>query len=383
MKYLYQSSPFETWGHFQLKPGLFPHGWDGFRDCVRKAYRAGIGVGFHTLSNFITPNDSYVTPTPDARLARIGTSDLAKDVDALQTEIPVVDPTWFQRKTAMNAVVIGEELIEYDRVSAVTPWHLVKCRRGAWGTKAVAHRESEPVGKLADHDYKVFLTNVALSQEVARKIAAFCNYTGAVQVGLDGLEGNWSTGLGQYGCALFSQAWYDGLAPELRSCINNSASIPGHFNWHVATHYNWGEPWYAGFRESQTLSRLKNQLFFTRNLIPHMLGWFSIRPETTTQDAEWLGARAAGFDAGFALATNFDSKAQQDSGSVADVDVKTAAILEVVKQWETARQRGAFPESIKRSLQDVNREFRLSSVGPTEWDLHPVNPAGPSLRIGV
>ena len=26
LKYLYHGSPFETWGHFKLKPDLFPHG---------------------------------------------------------------------------------------------------------------------------------------------------------------------------------------------------------------------------------------------------------------------------------------------------------------------------------------------------------------------
>ena len=88
LKYLYQSSPFETWGHFKLKPGLFPHGWDGFRDCVEKARKAGIGVGFHTLSNFITPNDPYVTPIPDPRLARIGTSELTADIDAAADGTP-------------------------------------------------------------------------------------------------------------------------------------------------------------------------------------------------------------------------------------------------------------------------------------------------------
>src|SRR6185437_13740292 len=36
LKYLYHSSPFQTWGHFKLKPKLFPNGWDGLRTCVEK-----------------------------------------------------------------------------------------------------------------------------------------------------------------------------------------------------------------------------------------------------------------------------------------------------------------------------------------------------------
>jgi hypothetical protein len=196
LKYLYHSSPFETWGHFKLKPALFPHGWDGFRDCVTKARMAGIGVGFHTLSNFITPNDAFVTPKPDPRLASIGTSELTADIDEAQTELPVADPVWFQEKTTMNTVVIGEELVRYDSVSAEAPWRLLQCQRGAWATKVSAHLNGDAVGKLMDHEYKVFLTDVALALEVARNIAAFCNHTGAMRVSLDGLEGNWSTGMG-------------------------------------------------------------------------------------------------------------------------------------------------------------------------------------------
>lgn len=49
---------------------------------------------------------------------------------------------------------------------------------------------------------------------------------------------------------------------------------------------NWGEPWYAGFRESQTEYRLKNQAYFQRNMMPGMLGWFQMRPETSMEDID-------------------------------------------------------------------------------------------------
>ncbi|MDR3752122.1 MAG: hypothetical protein P4K94_11625 [Terracidiphilus sp.] len=381
LKILYHSSPFETWGHFQLKPGLFPRGRDGFRNCVEKARRAGLGVGFHTLSNFITPNDPYVTPRPDPRLAQIGTSQLTAGLDAVQTEIPVSDPSWFQQKSVLHTVVLGEELVRFDAVSPEAPWRLLGCQRGAWGTVAAAHANGADAAMLMDHGYKVFLTDAALSVEVAHNIAAFCNETGAVQLSLDGLEGNWSTGMGQYGCSLFTSSWYDALSPALRGHVINDASNPHHFAWHIATRYNWGEPWYAGFRQSQTLLRLKNQLFYKRNLIPPMLGWFSLRPDTTLEDVEWLCARAAGFDAGFALVTSFDSKATQTSASVTSLDSTKAAIFDVVRQWETARESGAFPESVKPALQDVSREFRLVAAGPGEWELQPLKPAGPPLRV--
>jgi hypothetical protein len=380
LRYLYQSSPFETWGHFWLKPELFPRGWDGFKYCVDEGRKAGVKVGFHMLSNFLTTNDAYVTPKPDPRLARVGTDKLAAATDAAQTEIALDDPGYFRKHSALNTVVIDEELIQYEGVSSEMPWRLLQCTRGAFGTSASAHAKGAEVGRLIDHDYKVFLTDPSLCVEVARKLGEFCNYTGAQQTSLDGLEGNWSTGMGQYGCSLFTKTWWDEMRPEVREAFINDASMPHHFTWHIATRYNWGEPWYAGFRESQTMLRMKNQILYARNLIPRMLGWFSIRKETTLEDAEWLGARSAGFDAGFALAISFESQAQQAAADV-EIAADKLAILDAVRRWETARQSGAFPEELKASLQDVTREFHLEDAGPNAWQLRPIHPQGPVVRI--
>jgi hypothetical protein len=201
---------------------------------------------------------------------------------------------------------------------------------------------------------------------VARRIADLCNQTGLMQLSFDGLEGAWSTGLGQYGRTLFTTAWYDALSPALQGRIINDASNPGHFNWHVYSRMNWGEPWYAGFRDSQTQYRLKNQLYYSRNLMPRMLGWFSLGPATSVEDAEWLLARAAGFDAGFALVTDVAIEAQNG---------RAGALLDTVRQWETARRSGAFPEAIKTELQDIRREFHLAAAGEGRhsWRLSPVH----------
>jgi hypothetical protein len=372
LNYLYHSSPFETWGHFELKKSLFPNGREGLRACVEKARKAGVRVGFHTLSNFITPNDAYVTPKPDPRLARVGASALSTNVDAAQKEILVASPDFFQKKSTLNTVVIGEELIRYSSVSEAAPWRLMECQRGAFGTKASSHPNGATVGRLMDHGYQVFLTDAHLTAQVAQNIAALCNFTGTRQISLDGLEGAWSTAMGQYGRTLFSQTWYNGLDPELRGSIND-ASNPGHFNWHSNTRMNWGEPWYAGFRESQTLYRFKNQLHYERNLMPRMLGWFALRQETSIEDVEWLLARAAGFDAGFALASSLASTAQLEADA-SSVDAAKQfgalpAILDALRQWETARMSGAFPADVKRRLCDNAREFHLEVKGALQWDL--------------
>ena len=376
LKYLYHSSPFATWGHFQLKPDLFPNGWDGLRECVEKAARAGVAVGVHTLSNFITPGDAYVSPVPDARLARVGDSELTDDVDAATREIPVGSPEFFSKESTLNTVKVGEELIRFGRVSKEAPWRLLDCERGAWGTRSSAHQRGGSVARLLDHSYKVFFGDADLSREIALNLADLFNQTGTRQISFDGLEGNWSTGQGQYGRVLFSKSWYDALSPELRGRVINDASNPSHFNWHMNTRMNWGEPWYAGFRESQTLYRFKNQVLFERNFMPHMLGWFALRPDTSFEDAEWLLARASGFDAGFALATSLASTAQLEADPASADTARqfggVSAILEAIRQWETARMTGAFSAEIKARLRDNSREFHLQTAGEEGWILSEV-----------
>ena len=373
LRYLYHSSPFESWGHFKLKPSLFPNGWNGFRTCVEKARKAGIRIGFHTLSNFITPTDDYVTPKPNRGLAVIGTAPLRANVDAATRDLPVSNVQVFTDKATLRTVRIGDELVRFGSVATNATSALLACERGAWGTTATAHTAGDPVGLLLDHEYNVFLGDAELSLEIARNIANFCNQTGARQLSFDGLEGNWASGYGQYGRTLFTKAWYDSLNEEARGRVINDASNPGHFNWHIFTRMNWGEPWYAGFRESQTLYRFKNQVLFQRNYMPHMLGWFALRPNTSLEDAEWLLARAAGFDAGFALATSLASTAQLEadpnSADTARQFGATSAILASISEWETARMANAFPAEIKARLRDNQREFHLQGVGKGAWDL--------------
>jgi hypothetical protein len=381
LKNLRHTSPFETWGHFKLKPDLFPNGWNGFRVCVEKARQAGIGVGVHMLSNFITPNDAYVTPKPDPRLARVGTSEIAEDIDAETTEIPVTDATWFEQKTTLNTAVIGNELIQYEGVSQRAPLRLLACRRGVFGTRASRHQQGDAIGKLADHPYKVFLTDAHLTREVAQNLAKFMNHVHGTMIAFDGLEGNYSTGMGEYGCSLFTHSWYEKLTSRLRGHVFTSASRAYHYTWHSATRYNWGEPWWGGFRQSQALRRFQNQIFFARNFLPPMLGWFELKESTSLADMEWLCARAAGFDAGFTIVLRYDSQSGSSAESMGPMDRKQRAILDAIRQWETARMGGAFPDGMKAGLQDVEHEFHLQSVSPGEWDLIPVKPAGPAVRI--
>ncbi|NKI27483.1 hypothetical protein HCG49_13015 [Arenibacter sp. 6A1] len=362
--YLYHSGPFLNWGHFDLHKEAFPENWESMKECVEKAEQAGVELGIHTLSNFITTNDPLVTPIPDDRLAKVGSSQLTKDIGVEDKDIVIIDPTYFNQmgNNSLHAAVIGKEIIRYESVSETAPWTLLNCQRGAFGTKASSHSKDKNIGKLVDHAYKTFLTNMDLGIEMSLRLADLYNQTGLKQISFDGLEGNYSTGMGAYGELLFVDAWYKNLDEEIKNDYIMDASRPGHYFWHMFTRMNWGEPWYAGFRESQTSYRLLNQDYFRRNFIPAMLGWFSMRDNTSLEDIEWMLARSAAFDAGYALVTSVDLVQKNGSGN---------EILEKIKEWEKARLGGAFTIDQKKRMENIKDEFSLEKISENSWNLTP------------
>lgn len=357
---LYHMQPFASWGHYQINPKLFPGGAAGMRACVEKGKKLGIRIGAHTLTTFIQTHDPYVTPIPDPRLARTGSSLLAASVDSASREIPVASPEYFANEKAnwLHAAVVGQEIIRYRTVSPEQPWTLLDCQRGAFGTKPSAHTKGADIGKLLDHPYEVFFPNFDLQREIAHNLAGTFNQTGLSQMDFDGHEGCASTGQGDYAYGLFPQDFVD----SLDHVVINGTSNSKHFYWHINSYCNWGEPWYEGFRESMQEYRIQNQALFERNYLPNMLGWYLLTETTTLSDIEWMLARAAGFNAGFALATGMDAvRRNPDLG----------LILDAIREWESARRGGAFSTAQRTLLKDPRTEFHLQAVGRTQWDLFP------------
>ena len=357
---LYHGGPFKSWGHYELNPKYFPNGVAGLKACVEKGKALGIPLGAHTLSNFIQPNDAYVTPVPDPRLAKTGSSTLTGDTDAETTEIPVASPEYFANEKAnwMHTVVIGTELVRYRAVSPAEPWKLLDCKRGAFSTKAASHKQGDAVGKLLDHPYKVFFPNLDLQREIARNMAERFNETGLGQMDFDGHEGCLASGQGSYAINLFARDFYDNLTGPVLNGTSNSA----HFYWHINSYCNWGEPWYGGFRDSMQEYRINNQAFLERNYLPKMLGWYLLKRTTSLSDVEWMLARAAGMDAGFALQSSPDDLRKNPG---------TGTLLDAIREWEEARLGGAFSDGQRGRMRNPRSEFHLEKIAGGGWNLYP------------
>jgi hypothetical protein len=353
---LYHPNPFSSWGHYQPSQRYFPSGESGLKNCVDRATQAGLLLGVHTLTNFIQTGDAYVTPSPDTRLAKTGSSRLVGQVSADATTLEVESPEYFDNQQAnwLRTVMVNGELIRYGRVSQSPPWQLVDCQRGAFGSRAAEHAEGSEVAKLMDHPYRVFLADHELQREIAIRLADLFNRTGLNHLDFDGHEGCWASGQGDYGIEMFAQVFYD----HVNHFVHNGTSNSQPFYWHINTCCNWGEPWYGGFRSSMAEYRINNQALLERNWMPKMLGWFQFTSETSLADIEWLMARSAGYDSGFALVA---------SEKVFGQNPLTDELLERIRVWESLRMAGAFSAEQKEAMRDSEREFHLTLTdqGPT------------------
>jgi hypothetical protein len=356
---LYHSGPFTNWGHYNLDTVSFPNGNTGIKKCVNKAKAAGLHLGVHTLTNFINTDDKYISPIPDKRLALTGFGLLDADIDENTKEIPVSTNEYFNNQNFNNlhAVKIGNEIIRYKNVSSDAPYKLIDCQRGSFNTKISSHYKYDTVGKLYDHAYKVFFPNLDLQREIAVNLAKFFNETGLDHMDFDGHEGCLASGQGNYAINLFADDFYKNLNHNVLNGTSNSKT----YYWHINTYCNWGEPWYGGFKESMQEYRISNQGLFDRNLMPHMLGWYLLTKTTTIGEMEWMLARSAAYDAGFAMVTDIKSVEENPVG---------LELLDLIHEWENARLSSAFNSEQIQRLKDSKNEFHLEKINEKEWNLY-------------
>jgi len=357
---LYHEAPFTSWGTYAFNPKFFPNGKKGVKLAVQKAKAAGLHFGIHTLTNFINTNDPYVTPVPDERLVKTGSSKLVKAITSTSQEIVVAAPQSFndEKNNTLHTIQIGSELIRYRAVSEKAPFTLIDCQRGAFNTLPSAHDAGSKVSKLLDHPYEVFFPSIAMQNEIAKNIALLCNETGIDHLDFDGHEGGLASGQGDYGIEAFSKTFYD----HADHFVVNGTSNSKHFYWHMNTYCNWGEPWYGGFKESMQEYRIANQALFERNYMPNMMGWYLMTSTTSIAEMEWMLARAAGYNAGFAMVLRVRD-AQKNP--IRD------ELLDAIREWETARRMGAFSNAQRERLKIPKNEFHLEKVADQEWRLYP------------
>ncbi|MBN2814385.1 MAG: hypothetical protein JXQ80_09925 [Bacteroidales bacterium] len=351
---------FQSWGHFGLKTKRFPNGANDIRKATDFAREEGISLGVHTLTMFTSPNDPYVSPFPSDSLCKTGSSTISKGLGRDDTEIFINDPMYFRHLGRTHTIKIGKELINYRAVSSDKPWRLLDCKRGQYGTTIGEYAQGTAIDKLTNNVYSGFYPDIHLQDAYAQRLAEVCNETGIDLMDFDGYPHGASspTGHDHYAGGLFIETWYKNLDRYRLTCGAGTF----HYYWHIYSFMNWGEPWYDALRESQVNYRVENQRYFDRNLMPGMLGWFTLNPEFRPEEVEWIQARSAGFDAGYLLRVD---ESIEKSGFRDE-------LFEAIREWQKARNQKAFtPEQLDR-LKNPQNEFHLEKVSDNQWNLYSV-----------
>ncbi len=349
---------FRSWGHFGYSEKRFPGGLKDIMMVTETARKEGISLGVHTLTMFTGKNDPYVTPVPSDSLCKTGSSVLTKDTGSEDDIIYIREPAYFRYLGTTHTVKIGKELVNYRKVSDDEPWRLIDCLRGQYGTKKDAHRSGDIIDKLTNDSYSGFYPDIKLQDVYAKRLAEVCNETGIDLMDFDGFGGESPTGHGTYGAARFIDTWYKNLDRYRLTCGAGTF----HYYWHIYAFMNWGEPWYNALRESQVNYRIENQRYFERNLMPGMLGWFTLNPEFRPEEVEWIQARSAAFNAGYLLRVdeNIEKSGYRDQ------------LFEAIREWQKARRSGSFTSEQKELMKDPKNEFHLEKNGEDSWNLYPV-----------
>jgi hypothetical protein len=92
-----------------------------------------------------------------------------------------------------------------------------------------------------------------------------------------------------------------------------------------------------------------------------MLGWYLLAENTTMPEMEWMLARAAGYDAGFAMVARPEALRKNPL---------SGALLDAIREWEAARTQKVFSASQREALKSPKNEFHLEKIAEGKWNLH-------------
>jgi hypothetical protein len=373
----------ETNGTFAVNKRNFPHGLAGLKATVAKLKAAGFKVGLHFLSAGIAPNDPLVTPVPDDGLYVDTQGPLAQDVDekadfiptpAAPDKFPAEDDGYLGHGLTLR---IGDEIVKYRERKMDAPFGFVGCIRGAYGTRAAAHKAGDTVKHLY-MSYGLFLNNAdgPLMDRVASNVARVwnaCDCDGVYYDGSEALQGN-----RDYYNAKIQMSYYRKLNKKNIYAQGSSFSL---YTWHLVGRTASAD----GFRDIKGYLDQRSPAFtswYDANFMPIDIGWYSINDYIRPDDIEYICSRAVGFNASVSIETGVGAL---------EGHPRSGEMLDTIRKYEDYRLTGKASEALKAQLRIPRNEFRMVVTGGTaqfipvkytEWKmLTGVSPAAQEIAL--
>ena len=352
-------------GHFDVHEGNFPGGRRGLRAAVDRIHAAGLHAGVHVFGPSISPNDPYVTPKPDDRLASVPCPPLAEAVDAAATtltltEQPVRLPPKAQRSRAFPGyhLRVGDEIIRYSDVEVGPPFRFVGCERGALGTVAAAHPAGGEIkGLLTQWGFFLVEPDSTLADELTQNFADVINACDFDMVYFDASDG---------GLPGYMDAWYYlnklhlGFYSKFKRDVlyQTSNGTGSNIYWHMVPRSASADG--HGDIKGYLDQRWNGILGMGYNFTKADVGWYYWFKECRPDQIEYVCAKALGVDGTISLETSREAMERL---------AQTRQMFEMIARYEECRRSNAFPETIRAKLREPKKDFRLFRDGKGGWRL--------------
>ena len=328
----------------------YPNGYEDLKAVVNKIKAAGLIPGVHFLHTHIGRYTHYVSPKADYRLNLKMHFTLTKSIDKDDTEIFVMEnPERANTHPLCRVLYFGGELISYEGYTTSYPYRFFGCKRGAWDTEAITHREGEIGGLLDVSEFgggSVYLNQHSdLADEIADKVAHIYN-AGFEFIYFDGSEG------------VNPPFEYHVPNAQLRVIkkLNKAplyceGAAKAHFSWHIVTGGNafdvFGSDVFKRMIDAHPLAEAKDMSDdFTRI----NFGWWQFFPDTRRVVYEYGTSKAEAYRCPITVIG--DLKAFGEHPRCSD-------ILGMLKKWEDVRRLDALSAEDKAKLAIPGKEYTL------------------------
>ena len=329
----------------------YPNGDEDVKYMLSRLKSAGIKVGFHFLHTHIGMKSKYVTPRADRRLHLKRLFTLAKTIEEGDTDIYVDEnPQGCILSDAENRILkFGTEIISYEGYTEEPPYKFTGCKRGALETELREHCEGEIGGLLDASEFcgtSVYVgQNSDLQDEIAEKIARTYNL-GFEFAYFDGSEG--TNAPFEYHIPNAQYRIYKKFETAPLFCEGAAKS---HFSWHMLSGANAFDIFPTDIFKKMidkfpVVAAREMQNDFTRV----NFGWWQFFEDTQPDTYEYGLSRAIAWNCPATMIAKLETL---------KTNPRTDDVLEAMRRWNEALEKGIISEDVKLSMRDSSDEYTL------------------------
>lgn len=353
-------------GHFDINTDSFPGGLSTVRAAVDKIHRAGLEAGVHVFGPSISPNDRYVTPVPDKRLAHYPCPPLAEAMDEKSTtvtftEAPNLPPrTWDYQGFPGHYLRLGDEIISYQPKLSQEgpPFRYMSVQRGALGTKVTAHPAGTPINGLpAMWGFFLVDPDSTLADELTTNFARVfnaCDFDFAYFDASDGCGGPYMDTM--YYLNTMHLAYYRKFKRDV--LYQTSMGTGSGLVWHIVPRSASADG--HGDLKGYLDERWPGILGMGDNWTKSDVGWYYWFQNCRPDQFEYICAKVLGIDGSISLET---------SKQALEGLPQSRQMMEMLGRWQRCRQARVFGEDVRAKLREPKKDFKLFPDGKN-WKLY-------------